>query len=973
MTARDPVIPLHQHPYRPFLARVSKPTRYTGGEHGVLRQEWDAVEARVCLAFPDVYDVGMSHLGCRILYRILNRDPRTLAERCYAPWVDLLAELRAHDVPLVSLESARPLAEFDVVGFSLQFELTFTNVLLMLDLGRVPLRSSARGERDPLVIAGGPVATHPEPLAPFVDAFLIGDGEEATTELALTWTRTRRDGLRRAERLAALARIEGVYVPSLYDTTLDARSGRVVVRAPTNDAAPFPVRRAVVDLARHPFPTGGPVGGPEAVFDRTSIEIARGCTEGCRFCQAGMIYRPVRERDPEEIIATVLAAIEETGQDEVSLTALSTADVSTIAPLVKALARITAPRRVSLGVASLRAYGLPEDVLDAMSQVRASGLTLAPEAGTQRLRDVINKNVTEAQLLETAERVVARGHDRLKLYFMVGLPTETDEDVLAIGALGRSVLAAARRRGSRPTVTVSVSNHVPKPHTPFQWCAMDRRPLLEQKQHALRESVHGARGLGVKTHDAATSVLEGVFARGDRRLADVLEQAYRGGACFDSWEDQLRLDIWQAAFETCGVDPDCYLGALPLDARLPWDHVDVGLQPGFLEREHRRAMASRTSPPCGKVAGQQAHPTTVAAAEAEVRHLVCQDCGLACDLDQMRRVRVDALRRLEALAAAACEDSRPPGPEPGGEAAGAAPTPPAENPARTAPSPSAETPARRRMPERNRPPQPGGPITRWRVRYAKLGTMALLGHLDLIRELGRVFRRAGVTVAYTAGFHPKPAMSFSPALPLGMPSLGEYLDVKLIDAPPASELVAALRRAACPGLEFSAAAPLEPDDRGLAAVIDGALYLIALPAASVLTLGGEAGVTALVTDFPGARLGAVERTRRGQSRRFDLAAELRSVALAGPADHETLTAAGEAPSDVLVRMELALGPAGGVRPGEVVAAMAGGVAVDHRVLRLGLRAGSGDPLDLGRLRAEARARAEATSTDGATAEPPEAR
>jgi len=962
------VIPLYQHPYAPFLARVSKPTRYTGGEHGVRRKTWSGVEARVCLAFPDVYDVGMSHLGYRILYRILNEDERTLAERCYAPWVDLLAELRARDVPLVSLESARPLADFDVVGFSLQFELTFTNVLLMLDLGRIALRASARDEEAPLVIAGGPVATHPEPLAPFVDAFLVGDGEEATTELALTWTRARRAGLPRAERLAALSRIEGVYVPSRYEVAPDAVSGRVVVQVPGVGAAPFPVRRRVLlDLDRYPFPAGGPVGGPEAVFDRTSIEIARGCTEGCRFCQAGMIYRPVRERDPEGVIATVLAAIDETGQDEVSLTALSTADVSAIGPLIKTLARITAPRRVSLGVASLRAYGLPEDVLDAMSQVRASGLTLAPEAGTQRLRDVINKNVTEPQLIETAERVVARGHDRLKLYFILGLPTETDEDVRAIAALGRAVLAAGRRQSRRTTVTVSVSNHVPKPHTPFQWCAMDARPELERKQRALRESVRGVRGLTCKTHDAAASVLEGILARGDRRLADVVERAYRGGACFDAWEDQLRLDVWQAAFEACGVDPDGYLGALPVGARLPWDHVDVGLGPNFLEREFRRALQARTSPPCGKAAGQPVHPASVAEAEAETRHLVCYECGVACDLPALRRVRLDSLRRLEALAPPGRLDPGPPAPAP------AMPSPrndPAVVGQDVTPAAIAGDPARRRDPELRRPPQAGGPMTRWRVRYGKLGAMALLGHLDLIRELGRVFRRAGVTVAYTAGFHPKPAMSFSPALPLGTPSLGEYLDVKLLDAPTARELVAALGHAACRGLEFTAAVALGPEDPGLAAVIDGAAYLIALPPASVLVLGGEAGLIARVAELQGDAPRAVERTRRGRSRRFNLGAELRSIALAGAADRAALAAADEAPADVLLRLELALGPAGGVRPSEVVSTLADGQALDHRVLRLGLRAGAGDPLDLARLRAEARSRAGARATDPVAPAPP---
>src|SRR5262245_14470456 len=495
-----------QHPYAKFLHRVTKPTRYTGAEHGARPKDWSAVRARVCLAFPDIYDIGMSHLGFRMLYKILNDDPRTLAERAYTPWVDMQRELALHGKFLVSLETARPLVDFDVVGFSLQFELTYTNILCMLELGGIPLRSEHRGDDDPLIVAGGPVATHAEPMAPFLDAILIGDGEEAATEIALAWTTAKREGLSRSERLARLARIEGVYVPSLYDTALDPESSLLVVTGAREDA-PLPVRRRLLgDISKFPFPDDGPVGGPEAIFDRMSIEIARGCTEGCRFCQAGMIYRPVRERDPVEVIETVERALEKSGQDEVSLTALSTADVSAISPLIKRRAEKTAPERVSLGVASLRAYGLAEDLLDELGRVRASGLTFAPEAGTQRMRDVINKNVTEAQLLETAERSFSRGFDKMKLYFIIGLPTEEDDDVLGIVEVGKNALAVGKRLGRHVKVTVSVSTHVPKPHTPFQWCAMDPLGEVERKQALLRDAVRRVKGLNQRLHDAPTSV-----------------------------------------------------------------------------------------------------------------------------------------------------------------------------------------------------------------------------------------------------------------------------------------------------------------------------------------------------------------------------------------------------------------------------------------------------------------------------------
>src|SRR4051812_15396900 len=527
---------LFEHPYSNFLQSVEKPTRYTGAEHGTRKKDWSTVQARVCLAFPDIYDIGMSHLGFRMLYKILNDDPRTLAERAYTPWVDMQRELRAHGKLLVSLESARPLVDFDVVGFSLQYELTYTNILSMLELGGIPLRSEHRSDADPLVVAGGPVGTHAEPMSPFLDAVLIGDGEEATTEIALAWVEGKRLGESRAERLVRLARLPGVYVPSLYATGLDADSGFEVVLGSKHPDAPFPVeRRILADISRFPFPDDGPVGGPEAIFDRMSIEVARGCTEGCRFCQAGMIYRPVRERDPGEVIDTVMRALDKSGQDEVSLTALSTADVSSISPLIKQLVAKTAPERVSLGVASLRAYGLAEDLLDELGKVRASGLTFAPEAGTQRMRDVISKNVTEAQLMEPAQRAFSRRFDKMKLYFILGLPTEEDEDVLGIVDVGKNALGVGKRLGRNVKVNVSVPPHVPKPHTPFQWCAMDSLPEVERKQALLRDAVRRVKGLGLKLHDATTSVLEGILARGDRRLGSVIERAFLGGARFDSW------------------------------------------------------------------------------------------------------------------------------------------------------------------------------------------------------------------------------------------------------------------------------------------------------------------------------------------------------------------------------------------------------------------------------------------------------
>jgi radical SAM family uncharacterized protein len=602
------------HPYATFVHKVDKPARYLGGEYGSATRDWDIgpdghPPARVCLAFPDIYDIGMSHLGFKILYKILNDDPRTLAERAFVPWVDMDRELRARGLPLLSLESARPLKDFDVVGVSLQFELTYTNILTLLELGGIPLTTAERADGDPLVLAGGPSATHSEPIATILDAIVIGDGEERMTEVALLWTRLKCEGKPRNERLRALAGLRGVYVPSLYETEVEPQTGFHVVKRPSDPALPFPIVRTLVDdLNKFPFPATGPVGGPEAIFERMSIEIARGCTEGCRFCQAGMIYRPVRERDPDQIVETVLEAVKKSGYDEVSLTSLSTADYSCIAPLVKKVVDKLAPEKVSLGVSSLRAYGLEENVLDDMQRVRASGVTFAPEAGSQRMRDVVNKNVTEEQLHETADRVFSRGWNDMKLYFMIGLPTEEESDVREIVRVGKRTREIGRAAKARinhpgtPTVTVSVSTHVPKPHTPFQWAAMDTYDTVVEKQKWLREEARLARGVELKTHDSRTSWLEAVYARGDRRLSDVLVTAYKNGARFDSWDDHLKLSIWEEAFRIHGIDPQVWLGTLPVTARLSWDHIDVGLEEGFLLSEYRKALKSRLSPPCGKVA-----------------------------------------------------------------------------------------------------------------------------------------------------------------------------------------------------------------------------------------------------------------------------------------------------------------------------------------------------------------------------------
>jgi radical SAM family uncharacterized protein/radical SAM-linked protein len=937
--AKPSVTEPYNHPYAEFLPRVSRPTRYTGAEYGVRRKDWNDVDVRVCLAFPDVYDIGTSHLGLRILYAILNDDARILAERCYAPWVDLERELRDHRQPLLSLESARPLRAFDVVGFSLQYELTYTNVLTMLELGGIPRRTDQRTDDDPLVLVGGPVATHAEPLAMFFDAALIGDGEEGAAEIALEWVASKRNGLRRADRLRRLARIPGVYVPSLYATDTDAASGLSAIVASTCPEARLPVdRRIVDDLDRFPFPATGPVGGPESVFDRVSIEIARGCTEGCRFCQAGMIYRPLRERDPEHVVATALEALALTGQDEIGLSALSTADVSCISTLVKRLGSHTAAERVSLGVASLRAYGVGEDLLDEMRKVRASGLTFAPEAGTQRLRDLINKNVTEAQLLETAERVFSRGFDKIKLYFMIGLPTEQDADVLGIAEVARNALSVGLRHTRRAKVTVSVSNHVPKPHTPFQWCAMDAVPEIERKQRLLRDALRGARGIETRFHDAKTSWLEAVLARGDRRLGPVLERAFSCGARFDAWEEQLRLDIWQQALAHHGVEADGLLRELPLAARLPWDHVHVGLARGFLEREYKRALRLRVSPPCGKPPDLVVHHASAAAARADDRRLICYDCGVSCDLTRMRERRIRFLEKM-GVGAQPASSLQPERPElEQSERATAS----GDEAAR-----EFETDGRSRLaPECYRPERRGGPAARWRLRYSKLGPAALLGHLDLARELPRVVRRAGVRTGYTQGFRPKPDMSFGPALALGIRSLDEYLDIALIDAPRPEVLLASLNRVAATGLTFTGAVRLGPGDAGLGRILTSARYIVGLPEAALELLGGDAELARRVADFLAKHEYRIAREGKRARTEVDIRAACLTLQIGQDQQRRLLADAGLLAARVPLEMQLRLPPDSSARPTELVEAILGQRALPQDAVRVTLLAGDHSPLDL---------------------------
>ncbi len=913
---------MRNHPYAPFIDRVLKPAQYLGGEQGEVHKAWNDVRCRICLAFPDLYEIGMSHLGYKILYDVVNGHDELLAERAYAVWNDMERELRKSETALCSLESARPLGDFDIVGFSLQYELTYTNILQILDLAKIPLRACDRTNSHPLIVAGGPTATHGEPMSPFIDAFLIGDGEDKLPELMTAWSAMADDGLPRAERLVRIAKLGGFYVPSLYESVATNDTEMHVVE-PRHPDAPFPVKRSIVeDLSDYPFPVEGPIASCQTVFDRASIEVARGCTEGCRFCQAGMIYRPVRERKPKDIIDAMVRSVTEAGYDEASLTSLSTADYSAIAPLVRESIEALAPHQVSLSVSSLRAYGLSEDVLDDMKRQRAGGLTFAPEAGSQRMRDVVNKNVTDAQLMETAERVFTRGWSRMKLYFMIGLPTEEDEDVRDIARTGARALEVARRvQGNRRArVTVSVSTHVPKPHTPFQWCAMDTREEVLRKQALLRDEASPTR-VRLKMHDSAGSWLEGALARGDRRLGDVIEAAFRRGARFDSWDEKLDLTLWTDSFDETGVDPGWFLGTIPVTAILPWSHIDVGLEQGFLAREYRKAMRNRLSPPCGKTIGRFVHHTNVSDANADQRRLVCYDCGVACDLTQMREERVDFLKSMGALA-------------------------PRVAPVRDQASE-----------EIDRRPFHGvdqGPALRIRIGYRKLGRTAYTSHLDLVRSFPRMLRRIGLPLYYTEGFRPLPRLTFGPALPVGTASLCEHVDVRLREAeqPDLDDLCARLNDAALDGIEFFGHRVLGPNDAALNRVIEEADYVAAISKHELAALGvpGESALRGLLGRRPAELF--IDREVRGLKKRVDVGAALVDVHVGDGG--WALDEAGFVGDLIPVTVTLRLGGKTTPRPGEALQALTGLRTLTPRVVRAGFFAnrsmGRVEPLQLESLR-----------------------
>ncbi|MHB1319302.1 MAG: TIGR03960 family B12-binding radical SAM protein [Anaerolineae bacterium] len=580
------------------LNEVQKPARYVGGEWNAITKDWDAIDVSIALAYPDVYEIGMSNLGLAILYDVVNRQRAMAAERVYAPWGDMESVMRAAGIPLYSLESRRPLTDFDVIGFTLQTELTYTNVLNMLDLACIPLWAERRSADEPLIIAGGSCCYNPEPMAAFVDLFALGEGEEVIVEILEAVAAWKRDGKQggRVGLLRRAASIAGVYVPSLYAVSYYPTG--VIASIEPASGAPARVRKRIMGTLP-PTPRAPVVPNITIVHDRAAVEIQRGCSRGCRFCQAGMIYRPIRERPVQEILDDVDAIVANTGHDEIGLVSLSSSDHSGIQGIVSGLLDRHAGDRLAISLPSLRIDSFSIELAQLIQQQRKTGFTFAPEAGSQRLRDVINKGVTEQDLLQTAEAAFRSGWDRIKLYFMLGLPTETDEDAHEIARLIRQVRDLGRSiRGRRVEVSASVATFVPKPHTPFQWLPLVDRDVVEARQHRLVRAV-GSGHVQLSYSDWDTTWLEGLLSRGDRRLGEVIYRAWERGARYDAWSECFDAARWRAALEDVDLDGAFYLTRpRERDEILPWGIIDAGISDTFLWREWERALSGALSPDC---------------------------------------------------------------------------------------------------------------------------------------------------------------------------------------------------------------------------------------------------------------------------------------------------------------------------------------------------------------------------------------
>ena len=741
-----------------ILPRVEKPSRYLGTEVNAASKDFAAAEVRLALCFPDLYDLGLGNLGIHILYTMVNQLDWASCERVYAPGLDMEAELRGRGLPLFALESKDSLDAFDGIGFTLQSELTFTNILNILDLAGLPLRTEHRAEDAPLTFAGGPAVFNPEPWAPFLDFFVIGDGEDAILEIAALLRRMK--GASRSHKLAALAEMEGVYVPALYpfETLPDGRVLPV-------QGAPLVRKRVTKDLNGATFPIDYIVPFTQQVHDRVSLEVLRGCTQGCRFCQAGMVTRPVRERKLEKVDELLKRTLASTGYEEVSLVSLSTCDYSRVRQLVENTVETVRDHNVSVSLPSLRLDSFSVDLADMVAENRRTGLTVAPEAASPRLRAVINKWIPDEDLLKMADRAFELKWSHVKLYFMIGLPTERDDDVVAIADLSERTLEVGRARSGRAKVNLGVSTFVPKPFTPFQWAEQIGIDETRRRQNLLHDHLH-SRAIKFGRHDPAETFIEGLFSRTDRRAADLLEAAWRKGCRFDAWHEHLRFNLWLEAIAETEFDVEDALRARDPDERLPWDHIDVLIPKAWLKADWERALQLKHAQDC--------------------RHRRCHKCGV-----------IDVERDLCASMLRTSIDGRK----------------------------DEATWARKPQPES----EPKLPVQRLWMRIARTDEARFLSHLEAMTAWLRALRRVGAPLAYSQGFHPHPKIAFSAASPLGEATLGDYMDLSLTAEVDAVALMNALKATVPPGFDVLDVAEVPLRAPSLMSLNEGGIYKLQLP------------------------------------------------------------------------------------------------------------------------------------------------
>ncbi len=917
-----------------LILQAQKPTRYVGGEVNAIQKDLRAAEVTWALAFPDVYEVGMSNLGFRVLYHVLNRRPETAAERTFMPWTDMAGMMRKAGMPLFTLESRAPVRDFDIVGITLQFELCYTTVLGLLDLAGIPLLAKDRGRDDPLVIGGGPCAYSPEPVAPFFDLFVVGEAEEVVHEINDLFLAWKREGGSREELLWELAEIRGVYVPSLFDYDFE-HGGPIRAIRPRKPGYTKATRRVVPDLNTAPFYEKPVLPFMQTIHDRLPIEIQRGCTRGCRFCQVGMLTRPTRQRDPKEVLRLAKRGLETTGYEEVSFLSLSAGDYQCLNGMLEDFFEEFAPDKISVGIPSLRTETMNERLAQQIRRVRKGGFTVAPEAASERMRRVINKGNEESDLLHAVETIFGAGWDLVKFYFMIGLPTERDEDVLAIGEVAHKALRMGRKHTNRATIHVGVSTFVPKPFTPFQWEPHLTVSETRRKQRLLREAFGPSRSIDFKYPDAEGSEIEAFLCLGDRRVATAILAAYRMGQVLDGWGEFFSHERWRkAAYEMekeWGVGLDFFAHReRGRDEILPWDTIDCEVTKPYLWRERERSHD---------------------AAEVEVPDCAivpCHVCG-ACDYEVVKNRVYDPRDylhedgtpyelgplQLSENARRAAEKDR------GTRVVQAVAQGAVALPILADEQPGPATAAAQRLvakvgkmegrlaaleaaPQEKKAPEVHAPQHWYRLRYAKTGRAIALSHLETSYAVSRALRRAQLPISFSEGFNPRPRLSFGPALPVGVESEAEYLDLALSEPLLPAELEERLGAQLPAGFRLVEVGEIPRNATALQAAIEAFEYRVAFPAGFACDLPAAVAAFAAngatisrerpASKSKGTRRGA--RHAHAQVKEVDLKAIVGDLVVDGARE---------------VTFRVRNDPGGSARPTEVIAAVFGGGSVPEGV------------------------------------------